>query len=175
VVLTLTAGLFEETARYVVLRWLAKGARGWNNAVMFGAGHGGIEAILLVGGAAIANLVLLGQGDTLLAQLQATSPEQAEALAAQLEALRNLDWWLPFLAIWERVLAITFHIAASILVMRAVQTRRAIWWALAVGLHTALNAIALIALEYGGTVAAEVALTLFSGLTVYIIATQDTT
>ena len=48
VVLGLTAGLCEETARYVGYRWLAKKARYWRDALMLGAGHGGIEAILVV-------------------------------------------------------------------------------------------------------------------------------
>ncbi|MBI3242288.1 MAG: YhfC family intramembrane metalloprotease, partial [Chloroflexi bacterium] len=45
-VLGLTAGLCEETARYAVYRWWIRSARTWREALMFGAGHGGIEAIL---------------------------------------------------------------------------------------------------------------------------------
>jgi uncharacterized membrane protein YhfC len=45
----LSAGVFEETARYLVYRfWLKKDAeRTWRSALIFGTGHGGIEAIIL--------------------------------------------------------------------------------------------------------------------------------
>jgi uncharacterized membrane protein YhfC len=44
--LGLSAGLWEELARYAAYRWWAKEARSWRRGVMLGAGHGGIEAIL---------------------------------------------------------------------------------------------------------------------------------
>lgn len=49
IVLGLTAGLCEETARLIGYRWLARkaGAFAWRDALMLGAGHGGTEAIIL--------------------------------------------------------------------------------------------------------------------------------
>ena len=43
-----TAGLFEEVGRYLAFILILKNLD-WKNAVAFGIGHGGIEAILLVG------------------------------------------------------------------------------------------------------------------------------
>jgi hypothetical protein len=48
-ILGLTAGLSEESFRYIVLRWWAKDARRWRDVVLYGAGHGGVEAIILGG------------------------------------------------------------------------------------------------------------------------------
>src|SRR3972149_4519073 len=48
-VLGTTAGLSEEIARYAAYRWFIKSARTWRQALMFGAGHGGAEAIILGG------------------------------------------------------------------------------------------------------------------------------
>ncbi len=45
VVLGLAAGLSEETMRYLVYRYWIKDVRNWSQALVFGAGHGGIEAI----------------------------------------------------------------------------------------------------------------------------------
>ena len=45
----LTAGLFEETGRWLGYRFLIKKERSWRVGVMYGLGHGGIESILLVG------------------------------------------------------------------------------------------------------------------------------
>jgi uncharacterized membrane protein YhfC len=46
--LSLTAGLFEETGRYLMMRYFLKKAN-IQSAIAFGVGHGGIEAILFVG------------------------------------------------------------------------------------------------------------------------------
>jgi uncharacterized membrane protein YhfC len=45
--LGISAGIFEEGARYLVMRWWAKDTRSWRKGVLFGAGHGGAEAITL--------------------------------------------------------------------------------------------------------------------------------
>jgi len=119
--------------------------------------------------AAINGIVLLSTADTLLAQVEAASPEQVEVLTAQIEALRHIAWWHPLLAIWERILAITFHIAASLWVLRAVREGEWQWWLYAALLHMAFNASALIVLQYGGAVAAEVALTGFTLISLWII------
>ncbi len=59
-VLSLSAGLFEEFSRYGVMRWGASHVREPREATMFGAGHGGVEAILLVGIGSLSNLLGLG-------------------------------------------------------------------------------------------------------------------
>ncbi len=45
-VIGLSAGIFEESARYLLIRLWPRPERRWENAMMFGAGHGGLEAIL---------------------------------------------------------------------------------------------------------------------------------
>ncbi len=64
----LMAGLFEETGRFLAFRTVLKKRQGNDrNALMYGAGHGGIEAILLLGFAYISNLimaVLINAGQT---------------------------------------------------------------------------------------------------------------
>lgn len=46
--LAVSAGIFEETARFVAMRFLLK-KQSLHNGIVFGLGHGGIEALLLVG------------------------------------------------------------------------------------------------------------------------------
>ena len=105
-VLSLTAGLFEETARWLMLQRFATATRGWSNAVMFGAGHGGIEAILLIGGTTIFSIFLIQFGDSLMAQTQ--SVQERVMMGAQLDALYGLQWSDTALVVWERVAAVTF-------------------------------------------------------------------
>lgn len=169
VVLTLTSGLFEEGARYLILRWGAKGVRDWKEGLMYGAGHGGIEAILIVGGTAISNVVLLFTADAVLAQITQLSPEQAAAATAQIDAVRALTWLPVALGIWERVVAITLHIGLSLLVLLGVLRRNFRLVLAAMLIHAAFNAVALLVLRYSDIVTVEVALTIVALLPLYLI------
>lgn len=166
-----TAGLFEEAARYIILRWVDKRARSWDDAVMFGAGHGGIEAIVIACYSVAIALVLLTSGDALVEQTRAVSPEQAAALAAQLDGLRNPHLWAVGLAVWERAIAITTHIAFSILVMRAVRTRRIAWLGLAILGHAIMDGMIGIVGRYtnNNIFVIEAVLTALTLVAVYVI------
>ncbi|AIM06789.1 CAAX amino terminal protease family protein [Bacillus anthracis] len=48
VLLSISAGIFEEIARFIAMRYFMK-QRDWQSGFLFGAGHGGIEAVLIVG------------------------------------------------------------------------------------------------------------------------------
>lgn len=61
VLAVLTSGIFEEGARWIVMRYWAKGVRTWPTGVAFGLGHGGIEALLLIGMNAINGVVLFSR------------------------------------------------------------------------------------------------------------------
>jgi uncharacterized membrane protein YhfC len=161
VVLTLTSGLFEESARYLVLRFLGKETRGWRGAVMFGAGHGGIEAILLVGLSAFSNAFVLMNADNLMAQAQAAAPASASALAQQIDALRTVGIGLIGASLIERVFAIMLHIGLSVMVMQAVEGRGLKWLFLAMLIHAAANGATLIVQRAFGVIGAEIAVAVF--------------
>lgn len=148
VLLALTSGLFEESARWIVLRYWARRIRSWEQGVAFGLGHGGIEAILIIGMNAINSIVLLMTADLIRSQVAAAAPAQSGALEAQISSLQSVTIPLASAGVYERTIVTVAHIAFSILVLRAVQTGRWQWWALAVTLHCALNAIAT-AVMYG--------------------------
>src|SRR5690625_4273823 len=57
IVIGLSAGVFEELARFVAMRFLMK-QRDWQSGFLFGAGHGGIEAVLFVGVSGVRLLIL---------------------------------------------------------------------------------------------------------------------
>ena len=50
------AAAFEETGRYFAMRFVLRRLDG-KNALMYGAGHGGVEAMLLLGLTSINNIV----------------------------------------------------------------------------------------------------------------------
>jgi uncharacterized membrane protein YhfC len=152
-VLGLTAGLCEETARYVAYRWAWRDLRSWREALMFGAGHGGIESIVFVGlvvGSAWLNMALL-QGSDL--ETWGLTAGQAAQLQAQLDAYWSQDWSTPLLAALERLFAITFHVGMAVLVLQAVKSGIG-YLVLGIGLHTGVNALALLARQAGWSLAA---------------------
>ena len=46
-VLGLLAGIFEETSRYILFKFILKNVRSWKEAILVGLGHGGTEALIL--------------------------------------------------------------------------------------------------------------------------------
>jgi len=134
-----TAGLFEEGGRYLGYRTLLRNRSRWIDGFAFGVGHGGIEAITIVGLTNINNLFLAlsinsGQFDQLAAQLPA---DVANQIVSQLTALQPLD---AYLAGIERIFAFIIQIALSLLVLISVRERK-LWIAgLAVLAHTLVDA-----------------------------------
>ncbi len=166
--LGLSAGVFEETARYLVYRFWIPNARTWRQAVMFGAGHGGIEAIIVGVLAALTpvNILLLTMVDP--ARLGLT-PEQATQAEAQLGTLLSLPWFMTLLGALERVFALFFHISAAVLVLQVFRRRSLLWLVAAILWHTVLNATALIVLDRAGPAGAEVALAALTPISLAII------
>lgn len=122
--LGLTAGLAEETARWIALRYLLKGKHTLEHGLAFGLGHGGIEAMLLVGLNMIAGAVMMLTGHA--AQFPAAPGSVLVAGA-------------------ERLFAMAFHVGASLLILYGVRTGRGVWyWLLAVVLHGVLDAAVVI-------------------------------
>jgi len=165
--LSLTAGLVEEIGRWVGYRWLFKPAeRTWDNALMYGAGHGGLESILLVG--------LLGVLPSLINVLvfSQTPPDRLSVppeAAAQIQQLLTLSWWLPLLGGFERIAAVIFHIGMSVVVLQVFARSRMVWLWLAVALHTLVNISAVGANRVWGAVASEVIVGAFALLAIWLI------
>ncbi|MCB9595300.1 MAG: YhfC family intramembrane metalloprotease [Sandaracinaceae bacterium] len=138
-VLGLSAGLCEELARYVAIRFFAKRVRDTEHALMLGAGHGGIEAAF-VGVLAVIMLinllVLQRQGDAVLAGL---SPEDQLVAAASIERIRALPVLVPLAGAAERLMVLPFHLAATLLVTAAVARQRPAWLLGAIAFHALLD------------------------------------
>jgi uncharacterized membrane protein YhfC len=153
IVLGLSAGVFEEGARYIAYRYWQTRARRWREGLMLGAGHGGAEAVIigLLGFATVARLVSL-QGVDLASVVQ---PDQLELAQAQVAAFWAAPWYEVFLGVVERASAIVLHLSASLLVLQSVRRRELRWLLFAVAWHTFLNAAAIIGLQTWGVYAAE--------------------
>jgi uncharacterized membrane protein YhfC len=143
--LGLSAGLFEESARYLTYRYWATDARTWGKGMMLGAGHGGIEAIL-AGLSVIGNFYILNAIRNGTFNLEGVTADQSALIDQQVQALFAVPWYAIPLGAVERLFAITFHLAASLLVMQSFvrgNGRPGLWLLAAVLLHTFLNAAAV--------------------------------
>ena len=145
----LMAGLFEETGRFIAFKTVLKKRLGNDkNALMYGAGHGGIEAILLVGLSYITYLIMIPLFRSgMLAQ--SMPPEAMEQVVPVLEKIVSAPSTDYLLALFERVLAISMHVALSVLVWFAAKRRdRAILYPAAILLHALSDFIVVIASSY---------------------------
>jgi uncharacterized membrane protein YhfC len=138
VVLGLSAGLWEELSRAAIYRWWAKDARSWRKGVLLGAGHGGVEAILL--GLLVLYAFFQMTAIRNLDLSQVVPAAQLQLAQQQVSAYWTAAWPLTLLGAVERIFTIPCQIALSVLVLQAFTRRQPAWIALAVLWHALLDA-----------------------------------
>jgi len=160
IVLGLTAGLCEEIARYLVYRYWIKSARTWREALMFGAGHGGIEAIIVGGLAGVAFVQLIALRNVDVSTLPIPTDQQALA-AKQIAEYWSAPWYATLLGAVERAFALCFHLSAAVLVLQAFRRKNLLWLVAAILWHTATNAVSVFVAGTWGVYWAEVTVGVF--------------
>jgi uncharacterized membrane protein YhfC len=165
--LGLSAGIFEEGARYLTYRFWAKDARSWGKGLMLGAGHGGIEAILLglTGIINVGALVLIRQGMF----VDAIPPDQMPLVQEQITAVFSTPLPAIMLGAMERLFALCAHLAMSLLVMQVFVRGQLRWLLASILWHTLLNASAVIAVTTWNAYVTEAIIGLFALLSIGII------
>ena len=156
----LSAGVFEEIARYLALKfWLKKDAHTLL-PIKYGIGHGGVEALLLgllALFALVQVMVLGGEG-----AVDLLPPDQVELAQTQLAAYWAVPWYYSLLGAAERISAMMFHIGASILVYKTVRSKKPIYLIIAVLGHMLLDAFAVIAVQQLDLVLMEAVIFVFA-------------
>jgi uncharacterized membrane protein YhfC len=168
VFLGLSAGLFEELFRYAMYRYWAKDARSWGKGLLAGAGHGGIEAIIL------GFLVLYGYIQMLSVRGMDIStlvtPDKVEMAKAQIQAYWSAPWYLSMLGALERLFTIPLHLACSVLVLQSFTRWKFGWVGLAVLLHAVADGVAVFVSQIGfSTLAVEGIIGIFAIVSIAII------
>jgi len=142
-ILGLSAGLCEELARaigYAVVKW----ARKFEDGVMLGLGHGGIEAMIF-------GAVLTAATFSSLLSLQGVDLEALNLTAAQLETISlqteqfNTSPLYAFAPLFERILAITAQVTLSIIVLQAFKRRKPLFVLVAILYHALIDAVVVYA------------------------------
>ena len=145
----LMAGLFEETGRFLSMKFLMKKEPTTAlPGLAYGAGHGGVEMLIVFGFSMISNLVMAvminaGQLETIVAQTPTEAQEQVRTAAVKLAELRAGDL---LLGLWERISALILHLSLSVLVWAAVRKGGKWLWLFpaAILLHAGVDAQAVI-------------------------------
>ncbi len=147
IVFGLTAAITEEPARYSVLSGKLKWARGWKEALMFGAGHGGLESIL-IGISLLASFISLSALRANPDQLAQLPADQAALVQQQLQAFWSASWYEALLPAVERIFALVIQISLAVMVMQVFlrEDRRWLWAAIA--WHWLVNAVSVWSLSY---------------------------
>ena len=140
----LMAGLFEESGRFAAFKTVLRRTTDNDvNAMMYGAGHGGIEALAVLGTTSVNNLlysVLINSGNTALltASLNGDLLEQVEGV---FRALAETPSWQFLLGSGERILAVILQLSFSVLVWFAAKRKeRILLYPAAVLLHLIADA-----------------------------------
>ena len=156
----LMAGLFEETGRFLAMRFLLKKEPSTPKAgVAYGLGHGGAEMALLFGLSMISTFTMAvminaGQTDLLTSGVPAEAQDQ---LATQLDQIKDASAGIYLIGLWERFSALILQVSLSILVWTAVRKGGKWGWLFpaAILLHALVDGIAVILYKHTGMVAVE--------------------
>lgn len=153
--LAFTAGLFELVGRYTAAKLLERQGLSYRKALAAGMGHGGIEAMMLVGATYINNLILMflirsGAFDTIMAQ----AGGDVSQLVAAKDILINTGAGMFLMAGLERLLTMICHAGFSILVFWGVYAGcTGKMCLICLGLHTLIDSaagVSLLAADAGG-------------------------
>lgn len=165
--LGLSAGTFEEMARYVAYRYWVTDARTWGKGLMFGAGHGGIEAILLgiLVGIQYINIIAFNQGYF----LDRIPTEQLPVVQKQIALILGLPWYDILLGALERAFALCLHLAMSLLVMQVFVRGQKRWLVAAIGWHALVDGLAVFASVRWNAYTTELAVGLLALLSLGVV------
>ena len=150
----LAAALFEETGRLIAMKFYMKKTLNRENSVMYGIGHGGIEAILLVGLTYVSNLlsaVMINSG-ALQASMDLLDDATKQSTLEQLKVLWETPAWQFYIAGVERAIAITLQIALSVIVYKAVAAKNRTYWFIAFAIHFAVDFATVVIMGLGAPV-----------------------
>jgi uncharacterized membrane protein YhfC len=134
---------------------------------LFGAGHGGAEAIIL---GVIALYVFLQLTAIRNADLSKLFPANQLALAQQqVQNYWSTPWYMAMLGALERFFTIPCQIAMAVIVMQVFTRKNIAWLFAAIGYHALVDGVAVIGQKYLLPVSLEGVIGIFAILSVAII------
>lgn len=168
IILGLLAGIFEETARYILFKFILKNAKSWKEGILVGLGHGGIEAFLLGILAAVSFATMVGYRSIDLSTVPSIPAEQLELARQQVEAYWSAPWYMALMGLVERVFAISLHVSLSVMVLYAIVSGKPLWFWLALLWHALVDAVAVYVVQEVGILTVEGIVAVFAIISLWI-------
>ena len=140
------AAIFEEFGRLVAMKYFLGSQLKKENALMYGVGYGGVEALFIGGLTCVSNLATsaMVNGGKLESALAGLDEAARAASMATISQLWTLPSYLFYMVGVERLIALTLQICLSYLVYRAVRYHRQGFFLAAIGIHFAVDALGVL-------------------------------
>src|SRR5512139_706651 len=153
ILLGLLAGIFEETARWILFKFILKNAKTWEQGIVVGTGYGGTEALILgiLAFVQVGGMIAMRNAD-LAARVP---PEQLELAKQQLAAFWSAPMYMAFMGLIERIFAICLQISLTIMVLYSVVYRQPIWFWIALFWHAFVDALTVYLMPTIGVLGVE--------------------
>ena len=147
IIVGLFPGVFEETGRFVAFKTVLRKRTQRETGLSHGIGHGGFEAMFILGITYLeyfAFALLLNQGLFMELLIEPVKDSLSSDAIAQItgivEQITTFTAATMGLALVDRLLAVAYHIGASIMVFYAVKDKKK-WWLypLSIIIHTVID------------------------------------
>ncbi len=149
IIVGLFPGVFEETGRFVAFKTVLRKRKQRETGLSHGIGHGGFEALFILGITYIEYFVfaiMLNQGSFVELMIEPVkdtlTPEAVKQITGIVEQITTFSAATMGVALVDRLIAVLYHIGASIMVFYAVKDKKK-WWLypLSILIHTVIDGL----------------------------------
>lgn len=149
IIVGLFPGVFEETGRFVAFKTVLRKRKQRETGLSHGIGHGGFEALFILGITYIEYFVfaiMLNQGSFVELMIEPVkdtlTPEVVKQITGIVEQITTFSAVTMGVALVDRLIAVLYHIGASIMVFYAVKDKKK-WWLypLSILIHTVIDGL----------------------------------
>jgi uncharacterized membrane protein YhfC len=165
--LGLSAGIWEESSRYLgYLYWLKKPKK-WSKGIIIGLGHGSFESILI---GVIAIYVLLQMAAFKNTDLSNIVPiDKLEFTYQTVQQYWNVNWYDTLLGPLERLFTIPLQVLLTLLIIQIFKKNNIIWLALAILVHSGIDAAAVLLISLTNVYITEVFIAIISIISIFLV------
>ena len=149
IIVGLFPGVFEETGRFVAFKTVLRKRKQRETGLSHGIGHGGFEALFILGITYIEYFVfaiMLNQGSFVELMIEPVkdtlTPDVVKQITGIVEQITTFSAATMGVALVDRLIAVLYHIGASIMVFYAVKDKKK-WWLypLSILIHTVIDGL----------------------------------
>ncbi|MBQ1247337.1 MAG: YhfC family intramembrane metalloprotease [Clostridiales bacterium] len=149
IIVGLFPGVFEETGRFVAFKTVLRKRKQRETGLSHGIGHGGFEALFILGITYIEYFVfaiMLNQGSFVELMIEPVkdtlTPDVVKQITGIVEQITTFSAATMGIALADRLIAVLYHIGASIMVFYAVKDKKK-WWLypLSILIHTVIDGL----------------------------------